>query len=313
MVIAGEISMDRTVIKQRTKVYLDLIRPFTLLAPIIVSICIMIASFVYNDVSADLINLCWTTILPASFALAILNGASNALNQVTDLKGDKISKPYRPIPRGDITIKQALIVSFILYAFSISLSFLVNPMFIVFIFLIIGFTITYSIPPRLKDVLYINQLWVGIPRGLLGILASWSVFGNALQPLPIAIGLIAMSFLIGGSITKDITDSIADKKTGTHTLVNTFGVKKAAIIAFPFMFFPFLMIPMLIDMGILGPSLIVLTILAIPSYFISRLMIKNDKKGKRLENTSAWSLMYVTYFFFAFGFSFLTIIEPVFS
>jgi len=292
--------MEKTVVKQRIKAYLDLIRPFTLLAPIIVSTCIMIASFVYNDGTGNLFTICWTTIVPASFALAILNGASNALNQITDLEGDKISKPYRPIPRGDIAIKQALVVSISMYVVAILLSLIVNPMFIIFIFLIVSFTITYSIPPRLKDV--------GIPRGLLGILASWSVFGNAIQPLPIAIGLIAMSFLIGGSITKDITDSVADKKTGTHTLVNTFGVKKAAIMAFPFMFFPFIMIPMLIDMGILDLPLLLLTLLAIPSYFIFRLMIKDDSKAKHLENTSSWTLMYVTYFFFAFGFSVLTII-----
>ena len=294
-------------IKQHIKGYIDLIRPFTLLAPIIVSICIMIASFVYNGKTGDLLAICWQTVIPASFALAILNGASNALNQVTDLKGDKISKPYRPIPQGVISVKNALIVSFFMYSLAISLAVIVNIMFVVFTLLIVIFTITYSIPPRLKDVLYLNQLWVGIPRGLLGILASWSVFGNSLQPLPITMGLIAMSFLIGGSITKDITDAEADKKTGTHTLVNTFGVKKAAIMAFPFMFFPFLMIPMLIDMGILASSLWLLTLLAIPAYFIFHFMIKDDSKGKHLENTSSWTLMYITYFFFAFGFSCLLI------
>jgi len=295
-------------LKQRIKGYIDLIRPFTLLAPIIVSICIMVASFVYNEISGDLFAICWTTVIPASFALAILNGASNALNQVTDLKTDKISKPYRPIPRGAISINEALIISYIMYVFAIALAMIVNFMFIIFILLIVIFSITYSIPPRLKDFLYLNQLWVGIPRGLLGILASWSVFGNALEPLPIAIGLIAMSFLIGGSITKDIVDSEADKKTGTHTLINTFGVKKAAIMAFPFMFFPFLFIPMLINMGILESSLWLLTILAIPSYFVFHFMLKDDKKGKHLENTSSWTLMYLTYFFFAFGFSVLIII-----
>jgi geranylgeranylglycerol-phosphate geranylgeranyltransferase len=267
----------------------------------------MLASFVYNGRTDDLFTICWTTIIPASFALAILNGASNALNQVTDLKGDKISKSYRPIPRGDITTKQALAVSIIMYVLAVSLSIIVNSMFIVFILLIATFSITYSLPPRLKDILYLNQLWIGIPRGLLGILASWSVFGNALTPLPITMGLITMSFLIGGSITKDITDAEADKKTGTSTLINTFGVKKAAIMAFPFMFFPFIMIPILIDIGILESSLWLLTLLAIPSYFIFRLMIKDDTKGRYLENTSSWTLMYMTYFFLAIGFSALII------
>ena len=78
--------------------------------------------------------------------------------------------------------------------------------------------------------------------------------------------------------------------------------------AFPFMFFPFIMIPMLIDIGILESSLMLLTLLAIPSYFIFHLMMKDDTKAKHLENTSSWTLMYVTYFFFAFGFSVLTIV-----
>lgn len=298
-------------LKKRVKGYIDLIRPFTLLAPIIVSLCIMIASFFYNGVTADLSTIWLTTIIPASFALAILNGASNALNQGTDIKADKISKPYRPIIRGDISPVEALVVSLILYIAAFSLSLLVNMMFSAFIVLIIAFTVTYSIPPRIKNVLFLNQLWVGVPRGLLGILASWSVFGNALQPLPSTIGLIAMCFLIGGSITKDIIDSEADKKTGARTLVNTFGVKKAALMALPFMFFPFAYIPILIDSGILHPYLWLLTFLAVPGYFIFHFMIKGEKKGGFLENTSSWTLMYVTYFVFAFGFSLLTILGSV--
>lgn len=296
---------------QRIKGYIDLIRPFTLLAPIIVSICIMIASFFYNGRAEELFAIWWTTILPASFALAILNGASNALNQVTDTKTDKISKPYRPIIRGDVSPKEAIVISLLLYVIAFSLSIFVNPMFIVFVLLIVVFTVTYSIPPRIKDKLFLNQLWIGVPRGLLGILASWSVFGNALEPLPLAIGLIAMSFLIGGSITKDVLDSEADKKTGSHTLVNTYGAKKAALLALPFMFFPFVYIPLLINSGILESYLWLLTFLAIPGYFIFHLMMKESKKVGFLENTSSWTLMYVTYFAFAFGFSILTVIGSI--
>jgi len=297
-------------LKHRIRGYIDLIRPFTLLAPIIVSTCIMVASFFYTGGTDDLFTVWWTVILPASFALAILNGASNALNQVTDLEADKISKPYRPIIRGDISTGEAKAASLILYIVAFSLAIMVNAMFCVLVLLITLFTVTYSLPPRLKDFLFINQLWVGIPRGFLGILASWSVFGTVLHPLPLAIGLIAMFFLIGGSITKDVTDSEADKKTETRTLVNTFGVKKAAFMALPFMFFPFVLIPLLVDSGILEPYLWLLTFLAIPAYFIFHLMFKQEE-SKHLENTPAWVLMYVTYFVFASGFSVLTIIGSV--
>jgi 4-hydroxybenzoate polyprenyltransferase len=146
-----------------------------------------------------------------------------------------------------------------------------------------------------------------VPRGLLGVLASWSVFGNVLNPLPITIGLIAMLFLIGGSITKDITDSEADKKTGTHTLINTYGVKNAAFISLPFMFFPFAFIPILIDSGLLGSNFFLLTFLTIPCLIIFYFMVRDETKSRFFENTSSWTLMYVTYFVFALGFSILTI------
>ncbi|KYK28303.1 4-hydroxybenzoate polyprenyltransferase [Thermoplasmatales archaeon SG8-52-1] len=299
------------VFKNRIMGYINLIRPFTLLAPIIISICIMIASLFYYGRADNISFILLTKIIPACLSLAILNGASNALNQVTDIKADSISKPYRPIIKGYISIKEAVLVSIILYIMAISISLLVNTMFIVFILLIAIFTVTYSLPPRLKDLLFVNQLWVGVPRGLLGILASWSVFGNALEPLPITIGIIAMCFLVGGSITKDINDYEADKKAGTHTLVNTYGARKAALISLPFLILPFAYIPILIDSGILDSYLLFLTFFAIPGFFIFHLMIKDDKKIGFLENTSSWTLMYITYFAFAFSFSFLTIIGSI--
>ena len=298
-------------LKTYFKNYFDLIRPFTLLAPIIVSSCIMIASYFNNKVLGDFSIILWTTVLPASFALAILNAASNTLNQVTDIKTDKISKPYRPLIKSNIPIENALIISILLYSLAIFISLFINPTFLFLILLISFFSITYSIPPRFKDVIFVNQLWIAIPRGLLGILASWSVFGNPFNPLPLVIGLIAMCFLVGGSITKDIVDKEADKKTGTKTLVNTFGIKKAATLSLPFMIFPFCYIPMLIHSGILESYLWILTFLSIPAFLIFYLMIKENRKEGLLENTPSWTLMYVTYFFFAFGFSVLTVISSI--
>lgn len=290
----------------KTKGFIDLVRPFTLLAPIIVSISIMIASFIYNG-NENLTSVFWFVIFPASISLALLNGASNALNQITDLKTDKLSKPYRSIPRGDVKKSEAAIICILFYMISFVISILISPIFCLFISLIIIFTVTYSIPPRLKDKLYFNMLWVGIPRGLLGILASWSVFGNIMHPLPITIGIIAMVYLIGGSITKDITDAKADKQTGTKTLVNTYGVRNAAMIALPFMMFPFAFIPMLIHAGFLDLQFIFLSLLVIPSFFVFYLMIRDNTNVKRLENSSSWAFMYATYFLFAFGFSIIAI------
>jgi len=163
----------------------------------------------------------------------------------------------------------------------------------------------------MKQYLFLNQVWIAIPRGLLGILAGWSVFGDPLQKEPLIIGTIAMLFFIGGMSTKDIVDSEADKTTGIRTLINTFGVKKTALISFPFMFFPLAFIPALINMGFLESYLWPLTLLALLSCFIFYLMVKGDTESKTLENIHAWSIMYVEYIFFALGFAFLTIFAGI--
>ena len=116
--------------KRKIKGYIDLIRPFTLLAPIIVSICIMCASYFYNDISMSTNQSIFNIIIPASISLAILNGASNALNQAADINSDKLSKYYRPIPRGDVSIFEAKIISIILYFISFYISITVNLLFL---------------------------------------------------------------------------------------------------------------------------------------------------------------------------------------
>ena len=294
------------VVIHKIRVYLELLRPFTLLAPLIVSSSVMIASLV-NSGTTDLsfVSLLWT-LLSASFCFALLNGASNVLNQATDWKEDALSKPYRPIPKGIITPKEAYKVSFFLYTVALLLSLVVNILFSFFIFLIAFFSITYSLPPRMKKFLFLNQLWVALPRGFFGIVGSWSVFGNPFEPLPLAIGCVAALFLFGGTATKDILDAEADRTVGTKTLVNVFGVKTAAFFSLVFMTGAFGLIIPLVYFHIIHYTLLPLAFLGILSVLIGWLMFHKHKNTK-CENTSAWTLMYATYFIFALSFAVITI------
>ncbi|MBN1281122.1 MAG: UbiA prenyltransferase family protein [Candidatus Thermoplasmatota archaeon] len=292
-------------LSKRLRGYIDLLRPFTLLAPIFVSMFIMFASLVYNDNFEDFPDW-WIIIGQASLTLAILNGASNALNQATDLESDLISKPYRPIPRKVVERDEAQSIAYILYLFALLRAVTINNYFGVFVFLIMVFTVVYSLPPRMKRFLFVNQTWIAIPRGLFAILASWSVFGNPFDPVPLTFGVIALVFFMGAMTTKDIVDCEADRKTGTRTLINTFGLKKAAYISLPFLVIPFAAIPFCIHYHLIDAYFLPLTIFIIPSFLIFYLMLK-QYKSQTLENTQAWSLMYVTYLFYAIGFTTLII------
>jgi geranylgeranylglycerol-phosphate geranylgeranyltransferase len=288
------------------RVHLELLRPFTLLAPIIVSCSVMIASLVYTGTLTLSFLSLLKTIMIASICFALLNGASNILNQATDWKEDALSKPYRPIPRGTITPREAYTASLIIYMIALLLSLAVHLLFCSFICIIAFFSITYSLPPRIKKYLLFNQLWVALPRGFFAILASWSVFSNPFTPLPLAMGCIAALFLFGGTATKDILDAEADKTVGTKTLINVYGVKRTAFISLFFMLGAFCLVGPLVYLGIIDDVFLPIMLLGFLSILIAWLMFYNQKNTRR-ENISAWTLMYVTYFIFAVSFSALTI------
>jgi len=290
----------------KIRVYLKLLRPFTLLAPLIVSSSVILASLVSSGTTnLTFVTLLWT-ILAASLCFALLNGASNVLNQATDWKEDALSKPYRPIPQGIITPKEAFKISFFLYAVAILFSLTVHILFSVFISVIAFFSITYSLTPRMKKFLFINQVWVALPRGFFGIVGSWSVFGNPFKPLPLAMGCVAALFLFGGTATKDILDADADRTVGTKTLVNVFGLKIASIFSLIFMIGAFSIILPLVYFHIIPAQIFPLTFLSFLSVIIGWLMFLKHKNTK-CENTSAWTLMYATYFLFALSFATITI------
>ncbi len=298
---------------------LDLLRPFTLAAPFIVSMSIMVASLVFNfktDMLSSIPKDWWITVGQAGFTIALVNAASNALNQATDVEADKISKPYRPIPRGVVKRESAQSLAYILYLFALLRAVTINVWFGVFVFLIMIFTVMYSLPPRMKKYLFVNQLWIAIPRGMFGIMAAWSVFipdgSHPFQLTPLIIGAVATTFLLGGMSTKDIIDSEADRATGTKTLINTLGVKQTALICFPFMLFPFVFIPIFTYTNMIDSHLWILSLFAILSIFIFYLMIQRSE-SKTLENVHAWSIMYVEYIFFALSFSVLTIFSEYFT
>ncbi len=291
---------------KKLRVYLELLRPFTLLAPVIVSTSIMIASLVSSDnIDIPYLSLI-CSIVTGSICFALLNGASNVLNQATDWKEDALSKPYRPIPRGASCPRNAFVLSFFLYLAALFLSLTIHFLFSLFILVITFFSVTYSLGPRMKKYLLINQLWVALPRGFFAILGSWSVFGNPFTPLPITMGFIAAVFLFGGTATKDILDAEADRMVGTKTLVNVYGIKPTVFFSVFFMLTAFVLILPFIYFHVLESGFFPLIFLGFLSAVIGWLMLHKQKSVKH-ENISAWTMMYITYFIYAISFSILTI------
>lgn len=295
---------------------IDLVRPFTLLAPAIggvaaalIGLCIAQNSYL----SADMVLNNLTTIIWGVSTLVIVNAASNALNAAYDLDIDRINKPYRPIPSGVVTKDEARSLAWLLYlvtlwraatAFRFTYSFLV--------LLIMLITIGYSMPPlRFKQRLWISNLSVAWARGMLGFVAAWAIFsdpfapynGWPFDPRPWGIGLVMFIFLTGATTTKDFTDVEGDRRFGMRTLPVAYGMKKAALYSTPFLIVPFLLIPAEIAVGVMHLHAYLLLVLAAWAGYLIYLLLKSDfSRQQKMENSPVWTHMYLILLAMQLGF-----------
>ena len=306
---------------------IDLFRPFTLLAPLIggLSAALMalaidpLPKFAGRFISNGMFigpEFSWTypfvywefpllELITGVSALILVNAGSNVLNQVYDLRIDKINKPYRPIPSKIITMNEARTIAWVVYLITLWRTAAVGSgAFLFLILLIMLITIFYSIPPiQLKKRFFISNISIAFARGMLGFVAGWCIFGDPFNQTPWLIGLVMSIYLIGAVTTKDFTDVKGDKKYNMKTLPVVFGNQKAIAISAPFFVSPFILIPIGIWRGYLIEQSMVLTILIVWGVYIALLLYKyGDIPDKKFENTSVWIHMYLMLMAIQIGF-----------
>ncbi|MBK7866364.1 MAG: geranylgeranylglycerol-phosphate geranylgeranyltransferase [Ignavibacteriales bacterium] len=150
---------------------------------------------------------------------ALIGSGGNIINDILDQKTDKINRPDRPLPSGDLTSKSATrlyIFCKISGVFLASIAGIVPALIAAFSSFILFFY-SYS----LKSVPLAGNLTVAFLTGLVFIFGASAVnnYENALFPF-------IFSFLINliREIVKDIEDVPGDSKTGITTFPVVFGV-----------------------------------------------------------------------------------------
>src|SRR3954469_6098750 len=243
---------------------------------------------------------------------AVLNAASNALNQIYDLEIDRINKPRRPLPSGRLSLQHAWTFTFITYAIALALAWFVSPagrhecFWIVVVATII--TILYSAPPfRTKRLGIWANVTIAIPRGVLLKVAGWSAVKTIAGSEPWFIGAIFGLFLLGASTTKDFADMEGDARGGCRTLPIIYGVRRAAWMISPSFVLPFLMISVGAFAGILTGHFVLLQILAavMTAYgiYVCYLMLRRPEDLAVEENHVSWAHMYRMMFVAQIGFA----------
>jgi 4-hydroxybenzoate polyprenyltransferase len=285
----------------KAKAYVELARPFTLAPPALGVLSGAVTAWGAGHsrppVTVDLLlPVLWGTLMAA-----VLNAANNAVNQIYDLDIDRVNKPKRPLPSGELTIGEAGVFTAVTAALAWVLAWLASPDGRHECFWIVVFTTflcwIYSAPPAwTKRRGFLANITIAIPRGVLLKVAGWSTVKTILGLEPWYIGSIFGLFLLGAASTKDFADIEGDRAGGCRTLPIIHGVTRAAWIIAPFFVLPFFLIPLGVWRGILtgNPTLLLVlaAVLIVYGTYTVYLLVRRPEELAKTENHPSWTHMY---------------------
>ena len=291
--------------------YVDLARPFTLVAPALGFISGALTAIGAAPREPWSPALLTAPFIGAAMA-ALLNAGNNALNQIYDLDIDRVNKPKRPLPSGRLTIAQVWWFTNITYALALVLAWLVAPRGRHECFWLVAVAVVctylYSVPPfRSKRLGIWANVTIAIPRGVLLKVAGWSSVKAIVGLEPWYIGCIFGLFLLGATTTKDFADMEGDRRGGCRTLPIQYGVRRAAWMISPSFVIPFLMINVGAARHVLTGNFWLLQILGgvmtVYGLYVLYLMLRRPEDLAVEENHVSWAHMYRMMFVAQIGFA----------
>ncbi len=280
-----------------SRAYIDLARPFTLVAPALGMVSGGVMGWGSGGAGPEGPFPLQNVVLGAVLAM-MLNAGSNAFNQIFDLKIDAVNKPARPLPSGRITIRQVGYFSAVMYAGALILAWLVNLQCFVIVSAGAAFTMIYSMPPiRTKRYWPLANLTIAVPRGILLVAAGWSTAADVWTLEPWYLSLVFGGFLLGAASTKDFADVAGDEIGGCRTLPLVYGPRRAALIVAPFLVLPFLLLPLGVRLGVLTGYPVVLVwlgpLLSLWGGYVAYIMLRGADELSSSRKHASWTHMYL--------------------
>jgi geranylgeranylglycerol-phosphate geranylgeranyltransferase len=224
------------------------------------------------------------------FSMAFIASAGFAINDYFDRESDAIIKPKRPIPSGALSYKQAAVVSGVLFATGLVLSFFINWASFAIIAVDSFLLLVYSYLIKRKSGFAANLL-MGVLTGTAFIYGQATLTGTvnfiSLSLYPIAFGTI------GGNVLRDIFSVEGDAKVGYPTLPQKIGNISAAKVGGVFFLLTGLLAPLPYFIGEFSvyylPLILLWSVLLIYSairLFTSASTVTNIRKYERIVTMS---------------------------
>jgi len=214
-----------------------------------------------------------------------LTAASMAINDYYDREIDAINEPNRPIPRGNVSPKEALIFAVVLSIIGFIAAFETNmPSFIVAVIALI-ISITYITKGK----------GTGLPGNFLvsaTVVIPFIYGGLTVGQIETSTLLfVAIAFLsnTGREVTKGIVDVEGDRSHKIRTIAVTYGERTAAVAAAVFSFLAVSLSPLPWLWGLVSDWFLPPVILTDIGMLVSSIMLLRNysrKNAKRIKNLS---------------------------
>jgi len=237
--------------------FFRLVRP---LNGLIASISVIIGAFLASGSISP-----FTSVMIVAIAAFLLLSAGNVLNDFCDIETDRINKPYRPIPSGQVKRRFALVFAIALFVIGVGLGLLVNWIAFSVACIVSALLALYTI--KLRRLLLVGNIVVGLLTGLTFISGGIAVGAvgrgviyNARAFIP---AIFAFLFTAGREIVKDIQDVKGDEAVGLLSLPIKWGQQKAMYASFIFLALVILISPWPYFLGIYSLYYLICVVLGV--------------------------------------------------
>lgn len=217
-----------TSFKTKLRAYLELLRIHNVVAALLTTL------IGWLTVRVEVNALTNTSLIIPLLAVGLVSSAGYVINDYFDIEVDKVNKPYRPIPSGRVTPREALYLTLALIVIGVTPSLTVGPYTAVFVLINTLLVIMYSY--KIKELGFIGNVVVSLEGAftiILGALTPSELLEDlSLVRFSLVPAIYAFTLLLAREIIKTVEDMRADEVRNVKSLPRVIGVFKSSIIAF---------------------------------------------------------------------------------
>jgi len=199
-------------------------------------LAILIGSLISQKTLYDNLNLPLMNIVLTFFVALFLEASTFALNDYYDMEIDRINKRTdRPLVRGDVSPKTALVLFYVLFPLGLLCSFFVNMTCFVIALITALISVLYDI--KMKKIKLTGNFYIAYIMAIPFIFGGATVLGNdafslgVINPVIYIIALIAFVAGAGREIMKDVMDFEGDQIKGVKSFPRYIGKRASSGVA----------------------------------------------------------------------------------